>query len=222
MAKAQPKKKTSPVTWLGLAGGLVVIYLVAFPADDAKPPVKAKPKVTKKAAGDIYTAADRTAAEHPFARLTGPVVDAFKPVILRSGGGGVVGGFPSILGGGAGWTYSGMATVDGVAKGLLENTNTGESVFLSKGDKWENARAGEIYADHIVLIGPDGPVSVNVEEKDSSANTPVGAASTSLPAPSAPITVPLRGDIGTQDLGLNVVPDTTTSNTRRRGRRNAS
>jgi hypothetical protein len=219
MAKVQPKKKTSPVVWLGLVGVAVAAYVVLNPADDAKPAAKPKSKTAKKIGnGTDFTKQDFIAADHPFAPLKGPVVDAFKPSIIRSTGQTSPTGFPLDLGGGAGWSYSGMVVVDGVGKGLLENGSTGESVFLCRGQKWENARAGDIYPDHMILIGPEGPITVSVVEKDSSPNTPAEATTTALPAPAPPVQ-PLRGDIGVQDLTVDVVPDATATRGNRRRRR---
>jgi hypothetical protein len=227
MAKAQPKKKPSSLRWLLLGGGLLVVYILATQGDEAKPAAKAKAVVKKKSPNDQdYVAADYDAAKNPYAALKGPVVDAFKPAIFRPTGGGMDKGWPTAFGG-PGWTYSGMAVVDGVSQGLLENASTGDSVLLHKGQRWQNGKAGDIYADHMVLIGPDGPRTVSVEEaKDTSPSAPTATGNLPLPAmsPMAPVQVPM-GNIGSANDSLSIVQDNPGAagpgRRGRRGRRNA-
>jgi hypothetical protein len=204
MAKAQPKKKSSLIKWLLIGGGLVVGYLVLTPPDDSRAAATAKPGVKKTSPTDqLYVKADYDHETNPYPPLKLASVDAFKPDIVH--GTGMDPADPV----GVGWTYSGMATVDGVGQGIMVNTNSGESAILHRGEKWQAYKVADITADHMVFNGPNGPETVHVDTKDSDKPSPnaTTAAVGQLPAFTAPMQMPLTGDIGSGDQSLSIVQD---------------
>jgi hypothetical protein len=57
---------------------------------------------------------------------------------------------PSPLGGArTGWALTGINSVNGVASALIENSATGESVFLQPGDRWNGLRVVSIKPDRV-------------------------------------------------------------------------
>lgn len=137
---------------------------------------------------------------------------SFKPLVLRSNvdvsTSGPSNQIPaSFAGGESNWIYTGSATMDGRIQGLLENTSSGEGVFLSPGQHWKSLVCTAIREDGLVVTGPDGDtrtIALLTEPKDSDS-----VASVSPVNPAA-----LSGNI-------DVLPDPTAAQGGgRRGRRN--
>lgn len=156
-----PKKKTSPVVWAAIVAGAVVIYMLTAPSDA---PTGLKSSTTKKRSTTKsegpYLAIDTTAKFPP---VTLAVMDAFKPAVRKAAGqptidptkagGGIA---ANLTGGEANWYYTGLAELNGRKHALLENTTTGETVYVSPGEGWKAARVASVDISALVLIGPDG------------------------------------------------------------------
>jgi hypothetical protein len=96
-----------------------------------------------------------------FTVLNDPARDAFKPLVARKAVGTELAtspdAVPSVLtGGDPNWVYTGMAEIDGVPQGLLENRSTGEGVFVKHSESWKQARVTQITPTSIVLVGSNG------------------------------------------------------------------
>ena len=61
-----------------------------------------------------------------------------------------------MTGGEANWRYTGTAQINGVREALLENSSTGESVFLRVGQSWKQAVLKKIENEAVVMTGPGG------------------------------------------------------------------
>ncbi len=162
MAKTAPKPKISPLTWIVIISTLPTVWW--YMNSDAPPPNPVKHAATKRHASstDEFTPQDYTAK---FAVLNQTPKNAFKPLIVRDNGtGGLKGrialrtnGIPLDLAGGEGnWAYSGMAVINGKPTALVENSGTGEGVFLKVGEKWKRATVRKVTDTSLVLIGEDG------------------------------------------------------------------
>ena len=203
MAKA-PAKKTSPMLWVGLAAIGVAAYVMTAP--DSSPKTTAKLTAGKSASKlvqvSMYQPQDYKVGPATFASLNDKPVDAFKPLVIRNSGqsGNLgVGGFPADIGG-PGWAYSGMAGINGVDTGILENATTGEHDFVTNGQHWKTAVVNGIYIDHIDLVTPDKVYKVYTDTKDESAKpqTAPTIAPGMLPAV-APLA--MQGQIGANGVG---------------------
>jgi len=216
MAKAQAKKKSSLTKWLLIGAGLVIGYLVLNPPDNSTSTALSKPTAKKSAATDqIYVKADYDHETNPYPPLKLAVLDAFKPDVTHG-----MNQDPADPVG-AGWSYSGMATVDGVGQGIMVNSATNESAILRRGEKWQTFKVADITPEHMVFNGPNGPETVHVDTKDSDKPSPNASAPAvgQLPAFSAPMQMPLTGDIGSGDQSLSIVGDTNGGFGGGRGRR---
>ena len=131
--------------------------------------------------------------------------------------------------------YTGYAEVDGVRQGLLENSASGESVFLVAGQRWKQLVVRSVTAESMTVAGPDG-VPIPIPVKDPTAEQKAG---TSVVPPIGTVPVnpggALRGTIGggvaaqipgapgVAENTLQVQPDESMQNdrdARRRSRRN--
>ena len=164
MAKTVSKPKISPLTWIVIVSTLPTVWW--YMSSDTQPAKPVKHTATKRAASsaDEFTPQDYTAK---FAVLNQTPKNAFKPLIVRDNGtGGLKGrlairtnGIPLDLAGGEGnWAYSGMAVINGKPTALVENSGTGEGVFLKVGQKWKRATVRKVTDTSLVLIGEDGRV----------------------------------------------------------------
>lgn len=139
--------------------------------------------------------------------------DAFQPIVAKSTSGSertaASDQVPSILtGGDPNWVFTGMAEIDGVATGLLENRSTGEGVFLRPMEGWRRATVQSISASTLVLRGESGKdYFLKIPDPFAAgANAPVADRGFE------PVNPPIRGPIG----NLSVEPDV------RRNRNSAS
>ncbi len=248
MASApSPKQKMSPTIKWGLVA-VVVVGVYTFVSGPGPSTPTAAAKKTKKSAKDsgMYTKEDKTAK---FASISAEPHNVFTPLIkkqailaLKPMAGGLGG---QLTGGEANWYYTGMVELDGTKQALLENTVSGESVYVSPGETWKAARIASVDVSTIVMIGPDGTkVDVPITQYGAA---PGAVASTIAPGPGTqPLSVggaPVRGPIGAPtNVGVRPVAGTATmtmpdgstmqvpfdqtaltdatGGTRRRGRRN--
>ena len=124
-----------PPVVLGGVGivGVYLVYTTLFPAPDAPTPAKKAKVAAKKTVGETdYLTSDYVATFAPLSETIG-LKDAFKPLVVKLNGGGP-NGIPSI----DNYTYSGMALLNGVANGLLENGQTGQGDFVKTGQRWHD------------------------------------------------------------------------------------
>lgn len=242
-------KKTSPLVWVGLVGALAGVYL--WSSSGETPPAAATKKSSKSTSRSGSTG-PVTEADYKanFAPVRLASVDAFKPLVTKPAVSETVKGqdlknkgMPlSLTGGEANWYFSGIAELNGQRQGLLENTTSGETVYVSPGDTFKAARVAAVDISAVVMIGPDGSrVTVPIVELGAA---PGQAAPTTViaqaPAGNQPLNLPrgaLSGPIGVGPNGLAVQPlgqpgangqtmadpnaaGNSSYNTGRRGRRN--
>lgn len=205
MAKAQAKKKSSPlIKWLLIGSALVIGYLVLTPPDNSSSGMTAKPAAKKAATTDqAFLPVDYDREKNPYPPLKTAVIDSFRPDIVHGSGAGDLGGA------GAGWTYSGMAVVDGVGQAVLVNTSTGDTEILHRGQDWQDLKVQSIAPDYMVFNGPNGPQTIHVDTKESEKPAPATATAAvgPLPMPPASFQMPLTGDIGSGDQSISFVQD---------------
>lgn len=159
--------------WLVVLAALAayVVYSQFTGSDDAieAAPVRRSASQTKKV--DLYTKDDYTVR---YAAMNEPIRNSYVPLIVREKpGSSTPGGLPASFAAGDGnWVYSGMATVNGRAQGLLENRQSGDSDFVVSGQRWKTATIMSITAEHLTLSGPGGavftlPAGGPVEQSDA-------------------------------------------------------
>jgi uncharacterized membrane protein YgcG len=197
-------------TWMLIGAGACAIMLAykQFSVDDTPPASTAhKAKKTSAKTNDLYTEADTKAH---FAVYNEPPKNAFHP-LLSSGpvSKGLPGGLAtSLTGGEANWFYTGSIEVDGRAQALLENTSTGESVYLARGEKFKNvATLQDIQPDKVVFLGPEGKVEAKLNDPTELKRGP-GVLANGGVAPMNP--GGFTGQIGGQLPGLNAGIDPNT------------
>jgi len=195
MAKAEPKKP-SIVVWAGILAAVVTIYVYA--TEEAPPVAKKSSRPVSRSTATSkagFLPIDYTAK---FASVTTPAKNAFKPLVMKTDIRETVptkdNGIPiAFTGGEPGWIFTGSATVDGTPNGLLENTSTGEGVFLVSGERWKTSRVLTITKDEIVMQGPEGDartIRMETEEEGSDSRT----------ASVTPLPLPMPGQLGSQPM----------------------
>ena len=164
MRKSQQTKKSS-LPKVMIAGGILVAIVVLMPNDSA--PVKKAGKGfqfagaggSSKKKTDLFEPEDYKAQ---FGDLDGEMKNSFRPLVAKNGGvnslnSASVNTIPtSFTGGEQNWIYTGNMTVNTVPNALLENTVSGEGVFLKPGEKWKTMQLRQVMNDSIVLEGEDG------------------------------------------------------------------
>ena len=208
-------KLSRPVVYSLL--GVVVLaaaYFLNEPTQSARKgrSAAAKPKTTSKK--DQFLPEDYDAK---FTPVNWPVKDTFQPVVARKDTRSLLsnpGGIPvEFAGGDPNWVYTGEVSVDGSREALLENTLTGEGVFLRSGERWKNCAVVEIAGEKLRLEGPGGEVkTVTLGDRQAAVNPGAELAPVN-PAPGAPLTGPIGGG------GLTITPD---PNVQRNNRRSQS
>jgi hypothetical protein len=196
MSKPEPKK-TSPVFWIAIVGVAIAVYFLV--GDESSPTgtgkAKQRPRTTSQADKDGFLPIDYTAK---FAPVVTPAVNAFKPLIARQGSRGAVPTFSNSIpqafaGGESGWIFTGVATVNGVPNGLIENESTGEGVFLRPGQKWKATKVITITQIEMVMQGPEGDSrSIQMPREEWMEGGEV-----------APLPLPLDGPIGNRPVAQN-------------------
>jgi len=194
---------------------LYLVYNVLFPGETPVTAAKKPKTAVKKTIGETdYLLTDYTFKVNPLPDSITPK-DAFKPLVAKLNIA-QVNGVQSI----DNFTYSGMASINGQANGLLENTQTGQGDFVLKGQRWHDSwLVVKIDAGEIQLRNDSGDTTTLVagaaSQKTTSTAGPAGS-----PGNTSPINPMMVGPIGAQDLSIQ--PDNTQGgggNGRRRGGR---
>jgi len=112
----------------------------------------------KKKTGDIeYLPEDEKAQ---FASIEGGLPNAFKPAVEKKslmGSSKTSNAIPPVFTSGeTGWIYTGNMEVNGGQNALVENSGTGEGVFLKPGEKWKSMTLKQVKSDSIILRAGDG------------------------------------------------------------------
>jgi hypothetical protein len=145
---AKTKTKVSPVIYVAALAAVVVLAVFL----NTQPPAPSTSHSTHflrtAQASDPNGISAQDLNAH-FPRYNGGKRDPFVP--------GVALPTPQTLadsrvgGAGNGWTLTGINSVNGVASALLENSVTGDSVFLQPGDQWNGMRVVSIGTDDILF-----------------------------------------------------------------------
>lgn len=154
----------------GAAACALVLAYTRFAPEEEPPPRSAKK--AQKAKDQLPGGLKEEDLTAKFAVYEGTPKNAFVPLISGKGAGtlGVIGGVNTgmdtkLTGGEANWFYTGNIEVNGRAQALLENTSTGEAVYLSPGEKLKGVSTlREITPSHVVFIGPSGPSTVKLHD----------------------------------------------------------
>lgn len=211
---ASPQKKSNPLLLGGIAAAALVVYMMVGSGDDGptKTTTKIKKKTTSKAAG-LFTEADEKAK---FPAVTFAASDVFapgvkKPVVATAAVAPPPNANPSnipssITGGDGNWYFTGRPEVNGRPQALLENTTTGESVYVNSGQSWKRGRVATIDVSSVTLVGNDG-TTVRVPLLEFGAvpgASPAPVAVASAGGANQPLNVPsgLIGATGPGGLGL--------------------
>jgi len=132
---------------------------------------------------------------------------------------------PTLSGSRTGWALTGINSVNGVRSALIENSATGDSVFLQPGDRWNGLRVAAIQSSSVLLKDGQGhgdTLTFAAPPDDGSGSTDTGTGSKtgksggppSLPPyPVAPLPIrPLPGTTAQRPLPpLGVAPKTATN-----------
>lgn len=133
-----------------LVAAVTIYAVVLLTQPDAPAPAHKKHPVRRALAdADTFTPADLSAH---FARYQAgkrnPFLSKLPPAKPSAGKGG---------GGERGeWTLTGINIIDGVPNALVENSVTGDSVFLKPGDRWRGLRVISIGTDAIAFLNALG------------------------------------------------------------------
>jgi uncharacterized membrane protein YgcG len=197
---AKPEGKNNRMFWVIFISVSVAAAIYVY-FDDSAPKIgvaKKKTLRTTTAKKDEYLPEDYTAKFTPIQRATAAEPrNAFKPLVFRKKDG--LSTLPTIsniippafAGGQTGWTFTGIAEVDGTMNALVENSATGEGEYLKPGQSWKACKVLTVTQESIVLLGDEGVArTVSLINPDGSyEGGPVG-----------PMTVPVTGNIGIQPL----------------------
>jgi hypothetical protein len=205
-------KISRPVLYTALLGALAYAVVLYTEPQTKRGPVKPKRSTVSSTSKTIFTEDDY---KRTFDRYEAPPRNAFKPVVARLSGNDALlaqrlDGLPTAFtGGDPNWRYTGTATIDGVRVALIENTVTGDGVFLHEGESWKQAILTKIEDEAIVMVGPGGGVRrIRLGEPDLDPDpVPIGSGTASV----APMRVGGRnpsGPIGVApESTLEVVPE---------------
>ncbi len=193
---------SKPVLVTAIGSIAVLIWVYTWEEPKAPPARDARRVQAITSARGQKTAQVPSSAPVRFERLQGTPRDVFRPLVLSGRGGtGSVGGVPeALIGGEPGWTYAGMAEVDSVPVALLENSRSGDFVFLRPGERWKGAALASVSPDMLRLRTDDGRVA-DVPVKQTSASAATTASATRQPRTGAPTTGGLPTLPGIPGLG---------------------
>ncbi|MBI1756689.1 MAG: hypothetical protein HYR64_06230 [Fimbriimonas ginsengisoli] len=205
-----------PRIWLYtlVLGGVVYAGVVLTEPDQPAKKSASRGKTVASTQPDGQLKADLAAN---FGPITDKPKNAFRPLIARLASGpagkGVFGENlvpPSFANGEGNWAYTGTAEINGKKNVLLENTTTGDGVFLNVGERWKTCRVTSASSESVMLTSDDGETR---ELKLAAPVEPEPAPGLQPVQPGAP----LQGAIG----ALTVVPEAQSNGNggRRRGRR---
>jgi len=202
-------KISRPILYTALLGALA--YAVVLYTEPEAKRGTAKPKRSSVAsnANTQFTEEDYQRRFEPY---KAELKNAFKPVVARLSGNDALlaqrlDGLPTAFtGGDPNWRYTGTATIDGLRVALVENSVTGEGVFLHEGESWKQAILTKIEDEAIVMVGPGGGVRrIRLGEPDID---PDPVPMTNAAAPVAPMRVGGNNVAGPIGNSLEIVPET--------------
>lgn len=165
--------------------------------------VKPKPKTTassRKDKGVTFTDQDYQAR---YAAVDATLPNVFKPIVARTMGPNSELLSPNAIpadfaGGDPNWIYTGMASVDGVAMGLIENGSSGDGEFLKISQHWRKARVLKITPEALVMESDRGIVrTMTLKNSDDILPPPLDEGGIVEPVN------PLQGPIGDPNGGGN-------------------
>jgi hypothetical protein len=191
-------KISRPVVYALLLGVVGYGVLILTEPDAASKKSKAKTTKTAAAAPAGFASEDLTAH---FSRYNSPRQNAFIPKLttkkVSAALSAPVIAPPSSLGASTGtWQLTGINVIDGVRKALLENSASGELVFLKVGDVWSDQRVSAIEASAVILVNRQnqalrmGFVEPVQPTAASAGTTPVLLPNLPTPAPGGPPSIP--------------------------------
>lgn len=194
MAKPATKSASNPQLKKLLigAGALVVVVLMIPQSTPTKPGPKKPPPgfaSSKKNNNEVVIKEDY---EIRFDSVQDDLRNSFVPILTKKNlsAPASINGIPSAFANGeATWIYTGNMTVDGVPNALLENTASGDGVFLRPGEQWRKLKLVKVNDMSIVLEGPNGAVKT-VFFVDPSTNNPDSGVSVPGPATLPPVGQP--------------------------------
>lgn len=204
-------KISRPVLYTALLGALAYAVVLYTEPDSKRAPAKPKRTTVATTSKSLFTEEDY---KRTFDRYEAEPRNAFKPVVARLSGNEALlaqrlDGLPTAFtGGDPNWRYTGTATIDGVRVALIENTVTGDGVFLHEGESWKQAILTKIEDEAIVMVGPGGGVRrIRLGEPDLDPD-PLPLGGTASVAPMRVGGANLSGPIGVvPESTLEVVPD---------------
>ncbi len=193
---------SKPVLITAIGSVAVLIWVYTWEEPKAPPPADARRLQTSTSARSRREPQEQTVAKVRFERLQGTPRDVFRPLVLSArGGSGTPGGVPeALIGGEVGWTYAGMAEVDNVPVALLENSRSGDFVFLRPGERWKGAALASVSPDMLRLRADDGRVA-DVPVKQVTASSAAAAPAQRQQRTAAPATGGLPTLPGIPGLG---------------------
>lgn len=155
--------------------------------------------------------------EARFVRVTSPARNVFQPLVTKLTTGSQENRRPnefplSLTGGTTPWFFTGTAIVNQVPRALVENTSTGEALFVGVGDAVGLARIVQVGPRFLVVAGKAGP-SVRLDLL-ADLETDEGEVPSPVPGSFAPVTPTLSGPIlGSRGPNSGNSPTGPTSNT---------
>jgi hypothetical protein len=152
-------KVSRPIIYLAVLGAIgYAAVLLTEPEAPARKAGTTRTTASGPKAPLGFTAADLTAS---FPRYTGKNRDAFAPKIVarkrtaEAVAGGMVPPLPPGMATGI-WVLTGISSVNGVQSALVENSSTGETVFLKPGDLWSGMVVKGIEPEGVILVNAQG------------------------------------------------------------------
>lgn len=164
MAKAKPQQQSSLKKLLFIGIPLIgIIFLIPTGPPEKKGQSKTQQLIanaqstsSRKKEDPYNTPEDRDAK---FEVIEASLKNSFVPLVTKRDANGPVArnGIPPAFADGEGtWTYTGNMTVNGTPNALLENSATGEGVFLRPGQRWKQLKLVTVREDSIEIEGPAG------------------------------------------------------------------
>jgi hypothetical protein len=151
------RKKVSPVVYVA-AFSVVAFLVVQFttppvPTASPKAPVRTTAASAGAATADDTDAPDPDADVH-FPRYAGGTRDPFAAVVVPTSPHPVQ--VAAVVRPAQQWNLTGITDIDGVSSALLENSKTGDTVFLRRGDHWNGTQVAGISDQAVTLVDSRG------------------------------------------------------------------
>jgi hypothetical protein len=146
-------------------GAVAVVAVAGFLlTQEQAPERKGAPRrqraVQQSTASSGFTEADRTAK---FARVSSDYKDVFVPLVRRAepiDAARRPNELPlGVTGGKSPWIFTGTAVIDQVPRALVENAATGETLFVTVGDRVGAGRVAQVGPGFLVVAGPSGALA---------------------------------------------------------------